>query len=315
MDEFGLIERYFKPLSTGFSGSLNLSDDAAIISPPPGHELVITKDAISQGVHYLGHESPALIARKLLRTNLSDLAAMGATPLCYFLAVMLPKNTTPEWLESFAQGLQQDQKEFGIHLAGGDTIATLGTPSFSLTALGTVPAGKSLRRGGAQIGDIIYVSDTLGDSALGLMMLQKNIPSPALEQRYYLPEPRLALGQQLLGIAHAAMDISDGLLQDLGHICAQSQVGATLYRDRLPLSEATQALVHQDAALWNAVLSGGDDYELLFTAAPNAPIETLARSLNLRLTAIGEITVENAVRVLDENKNIISVPRKGFAHF
>ncbi len=249
MDEFDLIEKYFKPLARGFPGSLNLTDDAAVFSIPAGCELVVTTDAISEGVHFIGDEAPELIARKLLRVNLSDLAAMGATPLCYFLAGMLPKTTEAHWVKRFAEGLAEDQKQFRINIAGGDTISTHGALSLSVTALGTVPKGKALRRSGAKPGDIIYVSGTLGDSALGLSCHCEQSSAcktqdPFLINRYLLPEPRIALGQKLIGIANACMDISDGLVQDLGHICKASGVGATIHRDKLPLSEAG-AKIHQ----------------------------------------------------------------------
>jgi len=310
MDEFRLIDQYFKPLAAGFKGSLNLADDAAVITPPPGCDLVITKDAITAGVHFIGSEDASLIARKLLRVNLSDLAAMGAAPLAYFLAIMLPKDTKPEWVEKFAEGLAADQREFGIHLAGGDTISTQGPLSFSLTAMGTVPAGKALTRSAAKAGDTIYVSGTLGDSALGLQALRKGPRNDFLEQRYLLPQPRMALGQKLYGIAHAVMDISDGLLQDLGHICKASGVGAKVERHRLPLSAAASALIQKDDRLWDCITSGGDDYELLFTA----PEENRAVAESLG-TAIGTITEGSGITLLDASGCELPVTHSGFRHF
>jgi len=312
MHEFEIIESIFRPLTRGFEGALDLTDDAALVSVPPGHELVVTKDAISQGVHFIGDEDPALIAQKLLRVNLSDLAAMGATPLCYLLALFLPDGDET-WLRRFAEGLRIDQETFRIHLAGGDTVSTKGTPGFSLTVLGTIPAGKALRRNAAQKGDIIYVSGTLGDSALGLAALQAGTNEPFLIDRYLLPQPRVTLGQTLLGSAHACMDISDGLTQDLGHICKASNVGATLYRDKLPLSPAAKK--HPQAL--DAALSGGDDYELLFTAPADqtSAIGLLAAELQLPLTAIGEITEGNMVKLVDENGKPLEIKHEGFQHF
>jgi thiamine-monophosphate kinase len=320
MDEFSLIKKYLKPLAANFPGSLNLSDDAAIIAPQAGCELVITKDALSQRVHFIGSEDPALIAGKALRVNLSDLAAMGAAPLCYFLALMLPKNITEEWLERFAFGLKQTQEEFSIHLAGGDTTATEGTLSISVTAIGNVPAGSALKRSGAKIGDDIYVSGTLGDSALGLELLQ-NTPFLTLPlagrrdfliDRYLTPEPRIKLGIGLRSIANSAMDISDGLAQDLGHICTASNVGATIYANFLPLP-----LEDDGVRVLQAALTGGDDYELLFTAAPGKKkaIAELAESLKLPLTNIGKITAGSNVKVLDKDGNEIILDKKGFSHF
>jgi thiamine-monophosphate kinase len=322
MDEFSFISDILKPLARGFAGSLGLSDDAAVFTPPPGHDLVVTKDAISEGIHFTGQEDPALLAQKLLRVNLSDLAAMGATPLCYFLALMLPQAPQPEWLARFAEGLAQDQTLYNIHLAGGDTIATRGFFCASLTALGTVPAGKALRRNAAQTGDQIYVSGTLGDSALGLALVQNRLDGlPAadrhwLEERYFLPQPRMALGEKLAGTAHAVMDISDGLLQDMGHICTASGTAAVIDRHRLPLSQAVAALIANNPALWEYVFAGGDDYELLFTvpADKEAGIEALSVSLGLRLTAIGNITEGSGVTLRDEQGQALPVSRTGYNH-
>lgn len=324
MDEFGLIDQYLKPLSRGFAGSLSLTDDAAVFAPPSGRELVVTTDAISKGVHFIGNEDAALIARKLLRTNLSDLAAMGAAPLCYFLNLMLPHETRADWVARFALGLREDQDMFGIHLAGGDTISTQGTLSLSVTAMGSVTAGSALKRGKARAGDIIYVSGTLGDSALGLAFIQKKLHYTISEEhrrffenRYYLPQPRLLLGQKLIGIARAAMDISDGLVQDLEHLCKASEVSAAVERHTIPLSAPAQALVQHEPNLWDYPLTGGDDYELLFTAPENKAkeIEALARDLQLPLTAIGKITSRGGVQVVDEQGRWLPFHHKGFQHF
>jgi len=321
MDEFGLIHKYFGPLAADYSGSLALSDDAAIIDVPQGRELVITKDAISEGVHFIGNEDAALIAKKLLRVNLSDLAAMGAKPMCYFLAAMLPKDTEEAWVAQFAHGLQEDQARYAIYLAGGDTIATDSKLSFSITALGTVETGKALRRSGAKPGDQIYVSGTIGDSALGLRLLRGGLSATSeahkyLEQRYLLPEPHIALGQRLYGIASACMDVSDGLAQDLGHIADASQVGAVIYRDHIPLSKEAAALLAKDETLWNMIIGGGDDYQLLFTvpAAKEKQLRALANELELSLALIGEIREGRGVAVLDGNKKPLAVA-KGFSHF
>jgi len=202
MHEFDLIDRYFKPLARGFPGSLALSDDAALMDAPAGMQFVVTKDAISEGIHFIGSEEPALIARKLLRTNLSDLAAMGAEPYCYFLSISLPVNQKSElsledWMSSFTSGLEQDQETFAVHLAGGDTTSSRSDLTLSMTAVGLVPQGKSLRRNGAKPGDTIYVSGTLGDSALGLKLLSAHKEEEYLVTRYLLPQPRLALGMKL----------------------------------------------------------------------------------------------------------------------
>jgi thiamine-monophosphate kinase len=332
MQEFDIIKKYFTPLSAGFSGALGLCDDAAVFAPPAGHELVITKDAISEGVHFIGSESTDLIAGKALRVNLSDLAAMGATPICYFLALILPKNTPEEWVQKFADGLRKTQSEFDIHLAGGDTISTLGTLSISITAIGSVPTGSALRRNGAQIGDNIYVSGTLGDASLGLKALSAEIrvlSAEYLANRYLTPQPRLALGQSLRGVASACMDISDGLVQDLGHICTASKVGAVIYADKIPLSEAAVLFCHprvggdlnnsqkdsrlrgnDNTDILETALSGGDDYELLFTAPPEK-----AHLIPKNCTKIGQIITGKNVQIIGANGEEITLNKKGFVHF
>lgn len=322
MREFELIASAFSPLTQGFDGSLALRDDAALLRVPEGHELVVTKDAICEGVHFMGSEAPDWIAKKLLRCNLSDLAAMGAQPLCYFLAIMVPKGTQQAWLTQFAHGLAEDQKLFGISLAGGDTVGSMGPFSASVTAMGLVKRGTALRRNGAKPGDRIYVSGSLGDSALGLALLQERLRAEVsvadslwLKERYFLPQPRMALGQKLVGLAHSAMDISDGLVQDLGHICAASGVGAVLHRKLLPLSDAAKHVLELHD-VWDAVLTGGDDYELLFTAPPSAAenIAVLAQELHLPLTAIGEIVAGEGVSVLDEHGMDVTPKHGGFRH-
>jgi len=332
MYEFDIIKKYFSPLSTGFSGALSLCDDAAVFAPPAGHELVITKDAISEGVHFIGSESADLIAGKALRVNLSDLAAMGAAPICYFLALILPKNTPEKWVQKFAEGLRETQNEFGISLAGGDTISTLGTLSISITAIGSVEASSALRRNGAKIGDDIYVSGTLGDAALGLKSLTNNqqpTTNNHLINRYLTPEPRLSLGQNLRGIANACMDISDGLVQDLGHICQASKVGAVIYADKIPLSEAAILFCHprvggdinnsqkdsrlrgnDNTDILETALSGGDDYELLFTAPPEK-----AHLIPKNCTKIGQIIAGTNMQIIGKNGEGIHLGKKGFSHF
>ncbi len=310
MNEFSLIKKYFAPLAAGFAGGLGLTDDAAVFSPPSGHELVITKDAICEGVHFIGNEPPEMIAAKALRVNLSDLAAMGATPICYFLALSMPKDTSEEWVAKFAVGLQKTQSEFAISLAGGDTTATLGALTISITAIGSLPTGSALRRNGAQVGDDIFVSGTLGDAALGLKILAADnrqlTTNNHLINRYLTPIPRLALGQSLRGIASSCMDISDGLLQDLGHICAASHVGAVIYSEKLPISEAAR---NTGGALESAI-SGGDDYELLFSVPPEK-----AHLVPKGCTKIGEIIAGETVKLLNENGEDITPINKGFSHF
>lgn len=316
--EFAFIARRLRPLAAGTAGALGLADDAALLDPPAGQQLVLTKDAMVASVHFLADDPPEAIAQKLLRVNLSDLAAMGAEPIGYLLALARPPAITDDWLARFCAGLAADQAEFGIGLLGGDTVGTPGPLTLSLTALGQVPKGDALRRSGARAGDDLWVSGTPGDAALGLQVLQGKLAAAAdvrryLIDRYRLPQPRLALGQALRGIASAALDISDGLVADLGHILEASGVGAELRAETLPLSKAARNLPGaQDAAL-----TGGDDYELLFTAPPErrAEIEALARDLTLPLTRIGQTLPGHELRILDDAGNPILLERAGWTHF
>jgi len=316
MDEFSLIARYFAPLAP--AGALGLKDDAALLNVASGHELVVTADAIAQGVHFTGEESPDLIARKLLRVNLSDLAAKGATPLGCLLTLALPEKINEAWIAQFAKGLEQDTQHFALPLMGGDTIRTKGTLTCSLTAMGTVEIGKALLRSSAKADDAIYVTGSLGDGALGLKAVKGELnflgaaEQDFLKQRYLLPEPRLEIGRKLLGIAHACMDVSDGLLQDMGHICNASSVGAEIYRDALPLSAAARACVEKYPDWLEDIYTGGDDYELLFTVS----LEKESYLENLPVTRIGKVTVTGKTELWDKpGGRQLPVTRTGYRHF
>lgn len=282
--EFAAIARHFRPLAG--EGALGLADDAALLTPPPGCELVLAADAMVAGVHFLADDPPESIGRKLLRVNLSDLAAMGAAPLGYLMTVALPRGLPEGWLAGFAAGLAEDQERFGLQVLGGDTVSTTGPVTLSLTILGTVPPGGALRRVGARPGDAIWVSGRIGDGWLGLRAARGEWPDPtgALAARYRLPEPRLALGRALRGLAHACMDVSDGLLQDLSHLCRAGGVAAEVEAALIPVSDA--------AAPVAALATGGDDYELLFAAAPEAEEAVLAAAATAAtpVTRIGRFT-------------------------
>jgi thiamine-monophosphate kinase len=313
--EFEFIARRLRPLATS-PGALGLVDDAALLDGRSGMQLVLTKDAMVAGVHFLADDPPGQVAQKLLRVNLSDLAAMGARPIGYLLAVARPPAIEDDWLAAFCAGLADDNAAFGIALLGGDTVSTPGPLTLSLTAIGEVPTGEALLRAGARLGDDIWVSGTLGDAALGLAVLQGGLDVAKkvrahLIGRYRLPQPRLALGQALRGLAHAAIDISDGLLADLGHIVETSGLGAEIRVDLLPTSASDLPGVRDEA------LSGGDDYELLFTAAKSQrdAIEQLVRKLDVPLTRIGEMQAAPGVRALDASGAEIRPKRTGWQHF
>jgi thiamine-monophosphate kinase len=326
-DEFRLIARYFAPLARGFPGAYELLDDAAVIAPAPGHELVVKTDGIIAGTHFLPEDPPDLVARKALRVNLSDLAAKGAVPRAYMLDLMLPATVTEAWIAAFASGLALDQDEYGVHLIGGDTDATPGPISAAITAFGEVPAGCIVRRGGAHAGDTLFVTGTIGDAIFGLEALRGNLPELDAEQaafladRYRLPRPRVTVGPRLIGLATAAADISDGLVADLRHICDVSGLSAVVEGHRVPLSPAARAAAAIGKDGLSAALTSGDDYEILFTAPPGSEgdVVELSRSLGIPITPIGRMSrcseADTTVAVLDTDGRPIALGREGWTHF
>nr|WP_298689954.1 thiamine-phosphate kinase [uncultured Dongia sp.] len=323
--EFDLIARYFAPLAAGMPGALGLTDDACTLTPLPGQDLVLTVDALVAGVHFLPDDPADLVARKMLRVNLSDLAAKGAKPIGYLMATAFSPDIDEKWVADFARGLAADQAEFGISLMGGDTVATPGPLSLSLTAIGSVPSGRALRRNGARPGDIVLVSGSIGDGALGLKVLRHEfLGAPSADRnylsgRYHLPQPRVTLGQALLktGHIHAMMDVSDGLVADLAHIAEASGAGAILRANDVPISEPAAAILADEPDLLPLLLTGGDDYELLLTASPAAVADLmgLAAELDIPLAVIGEIVAGSGVSVKDRDGAALEIGSSGFRHF
>jgi thiamine-monophosphate kinase len=319
--EFERIARFFAPLAA--PGALGLTDDVAVIDGPDGEEYVLKTDAIVEGIHFLPDDPPDLVAKKLLRVNLSDLAGKGATPVGYLLMTALPRSRDEAWLAAFAAGLAADQSAYGIGLLGGDSTATEGPATLSATVIGRVARGRAVLRSTAKPDDLVYVSGTLGDAALGLLALRGELAGldgahrAFLADRYRLPHPRLTLGQRLRGVAHAMMDISDGLVGDLGHICETSGVGAIIEAAALPLSPAARAVVAAEPERLSAALGGGDDYELLLTvpATRVAALPMLAAETGVPLTRIGRIEVGSGVSVLNGNGKVIPVKVAGYRHF
>jgi thiamine-monophosphate kinase len=324
-DEFELIARYFAPLAAAAPGAAGLTDDVAALEIGPGDQLIVKSDAIVGGVHFLPDDPPDLIARKLLRVNLSDLAGKGARPLGYLLTCAFPREIDEPWLARFVDGLAADQREFGLSLLGGDTTATPGPVTLSATLLGAVAKDRLPRRGDAREGDAILVSGSLGDGALGLDVLRNRISVPDAAERdhlvgrYRLPQPRLALGRALAetGIVHASMDISDGLLADLGHICSASRLGADIEWQRLPLSVPAAQLVAAQPALRDRIVGGGDDYELLLTVSVDdiAAAMAAAAPAGVPLMAIGRMCRGKGVRLRDEEGREMTVGHPGYRHF
>lgn len=314
MDEFSRIARYFAPLAG--EGAFGLSDDAALLIPPAGMRLVTTTDSVIAGVHCLGHEPADMLAHKLVRRNLSDLAAMGAAPYAYLTSLMLPRDTLDAWFAGFARGLAECQDMFGLTLLGGDTAATPGPLTLSLTAFGTLADAPLLRRG-ARVGDALYVTGTLGDAALGLDVAQGRltcVDAEYLLQRYYTPEPRLGIGRQLHGIAHSCMDISDGLAQDAAHMATASGVSFVIDTGLLPLSAPAQGALAQTPTLLHRIISGGDDYELLFTAPASAQPALDALGAGTGITRIGEVREGSGVILLREGAEL-ALREQGYTHF
>lgn len=275
-DEFGEIARLFRPLTGGAAGAFELMDDAAVVPARPGFDLVVTKDAVVEGVHVPTGERPDLIARKLLRVNLSDLGAKAAEPFAAFLAIAWPERFSAADRAAFAEGLGEDLRRFGVNLLGGDTVSTPGPLTASLTALGWVPQGRMLRRAGARPGELVLVSGTIGDAALGLGVVRGDVADPAgaLVERYRLPTPRLDLREALRAHATAAADVSDGLVADAGHIADASGVRLVIDLDRLPLSAAAAEWLQAQPDRGEALVrlaTGGDDYEVVCTAPDPIP--------------------------------------------
>lgn len=311
--EFSLIARHFRPL--GGPGALDLRDDAALMTPPLGRELVLTVDAMVGGVHFLADDPPDLVGRKLLRVNISDIAAKGAVPLAYLMTVSAPKHTPEAWFAGFAAGLAQDQAIYGVTLLGGDTTSTPGPVSLSLTLIGHVAPGTAVHRFGAKAGDGIWVTGTIGDGALGLAVALGRIADPSgfLLDRYRLPQPRVGLA--LAGIASAGMDVSDGLVQDLGHICRASGLAAGIVADHVPLSDAARAAGPD----WlTTCLTGGDDYELLLAVPPDRSeaLRAAAVRIGVAVTRIGQFHSGPAeVVVRQASGEPLALTKGGWSHF
>jgi len=321
LTEDELIAKFFAPLA-GPAG-LKLADDAALL-PVGNAKIVATADAIVAGVHFFPDDPPAAVARKALRVNLSDLAAKGAEPLGFLLTIALPPDWTDDWVAAFAAGLGEDAKHYGCPLLGGDTVATPGPLTISITVLGEAPKGRFVSRAGAKIGDAVLVSGTIGDAALGLVLRRDPAfarrLSPAsrneLLDRYLLPRPRLSLAPALRGAASAAMDVSDGLVGDLEKLARVSDVGARAELDRIPLSAAAREAIALDPALLATAVTGGDDYEILCCAADGAALSAAAKEAGVALTRIGEIVGGPPGAVfLDGHGTPVSYGKNSFSHF
>jgi thiamine-monophosphate kinase len=320
LDEDGLIARFFLPIAG--PGGLGLRDDAALLRPPPGHDLVVTTDALVVGVHFFAVDPPDAIARKALCVNLSDLAAKGAEPLGFTLALALTPGWDEAWLADFARGLGEDAVAYACPLLGGDTVRTPGPLMLSITAFGSVPEGRMVPRTGAKPGDRIYVSGTIGDAALGLVLrLSGREPPPEqahLLDRYLHPQPRLALRPALLAHASGAMDVSDGLVGDLAKMMRASGASAEVDLASVPLSRAARLAIAEQPSGFDVALTGGDDYEILATVpeAEAAGFEDAALAAGVPVTAIGRVVAgEGAALFRDRDGRPRLFARGSFSHF
>lgn len=311
MDEFELIGRFFRDLTPARRGvRLGIGDDAALLRLPPGHELAVTTDSLVAGRHYPEDTAPYDVGWKSVAVNLSDLAAMGAEPRWLTLALTL-RFPDPEWLSGFAAGIRDLAAQFNVALVGGDT--TQGPPSISITAMGTVPAGKAIRRSGARVGDVVCVTGTLGDAALALRRIGDKALPEVLRRRLGRPLPRVKAGLALRGVASAAIDLSDGLAGDLSHILAASGVGAEIQTAALPASaELCQFAAGSERLQLQA--TGGDDYELCFCLPP-AKLKAVQRKLGVPVTEIGRITKAPGLRFIGAQGEKIALEPHGYRHF
>ena len=317
-----LIARFFKPLASD-PGALGLSDDAAFLKPPPGCDLVLTADAIVGGVHFFEDDTAQTVASKALRVNLSDLAAKGARPLGFLLSLAIPKHIGADWLAGFAEGLRADAVLFGCPLFGGDTDRTPGPITISIAMFGSVPEGTMVRRAGAIPGDRVFVSGTIGDAALGVMVRGGKIGKLSeahrkhLLSRYLLPQPRNALAETVRTHATAAMDISDGLVGDFTKLCRVSDVSADIEVERIPLSDAAKAILAGDSGMLETAITGGDDYEIVCTvpAAKADSFQAAAKAAQVAVTEVGEVKVGKGARFLGADGHALKFKRPSFSHF
>lgn len=319
MDEFGLIERHLRPLAGGFAPALGLRDDAALLDADG--PLAASVDAVVDGVHLPPGLAPEDAASRALRAALSDLAAMGALPWCYLLVLALPEDTREEWVAAFAGRLREEQERFGVALAGGDTVRTPGPLTVSVTVLGRGAPEGALRRDGARPGDALFVSGTVGDGLLGRLVVEGRVSLPdadarAMRARFLAPEPRIALGRALVGVAGAAIDVSDGLIADARALADASGAGAAIDRDAVPLSSPARRALDTGAVRWEDLAAGGDDHELLL-AVPEARLGDAldaAREAGTPLARIGAFTREAGLRLRGPDGTLTEAPAGGFRH-
>ncbi|MBP02063.1 MAG: thiamine-phosphate kinase [Rhodospirillaceae bacterium] len=324
ISEFEIINKFLRPLSLGESGAFQFTDDAAILPQIGNNEqYVVTKDIIAINVHALDTDPPSTLGRKALRVNLSDLAAMGAEPVAFFMGLIINPRIDEVFLCNFASGLMIDVKKYNIPLLGGDIICDNSSFSISITAVGKTTDNLVLRSNGAQKGELLWVSGSIGDSALGLLSSKKEITYELtkgniahLVNRYQIPQPRIALGQELLNIASACTDLSDGLLADIKKLCKNSGLGCTINGSQLPLSNPAKLLLSSDVKFLETIVTGGDDYELAFSSRKEntEKLQELAKKLRVPISCIGEFTSGPEIRFYNDNGKEMNFLTDGYEH-
>jgi len=325
--EGDLIATYLAPLARRVPGALGLKDDCALLVAPPGTDLIVTTDAVASGVHFFPSDAPGDVAWKALAVNVSDLVAKGAVPFAYQMALSFPEAPQRDWMAAFAAGLDAAQTAFGLGLTGGDTDKRPGPLTITITAFGHVPKGRMVLRSGARPGDHLFVSGTLGDSALGLLLRQSPhlahnwqlnaVEADHLAQRYLRPQPRLALAPALRDFATAAMDLSDGLMKDLGRLCETSSIGAIVQAAALPLSPAARAALHHDPALLTAIVAGGDDYEIICAVPESAAagFRAATEAAGVPVASLGIFSQARDVMLVGPDGRAIELGNSGWDHF
>ncbi|MAH83471.1 MAG: thiamine-phosphate kinase [Rhodospirillaceae bacterium TMED8] len=326
LPEFEIIGRYFAPLSLGRPGTFQLKNDGAVIAANAGEEIIVSTDTMIADVHFLSNDLPRDIAAKLLAVNFSDVASMGGRPVAYTLATSWPNSVDEAWIAEFASGLLEAQNTIGVCLIGGDTVSTPGPLMLNITAFGEVPLGCALTRSGTLSGEEVYVTGTIGDAALGLKCLRGEIKcsemdSKYLERRYHLPTARSNFGQELPGIASAAIDISDGLAADLQQLAEQSRIDIDINLSDIPLSEAAGRLLAAGQTNWTSLISGGDDYELALSIPSSftQKLSALGVSTNIPVTKIGTVSETRGAapmaRFYGETGKLLHIKNLGYQHF
>ena len=325
--ETDIIERYFAPLAAETPGAFSLKDDAGLVQPPEGMDVVLTTDVIVGGVHFLEGAAPQDVAYKALAVNVSDLCAKGADPAVYLLSLALPANPDERWLEGIREGLLEAQTAFGCLLLGGDTVKTPGPASLSITAAGFVPKGQMVHRSTAREGDTVYVTGSIGDAALGLLVCQDRDAAKEklsidhiefLRNRYHRPRPRIAVIEIVRTYANAAMDVSDGLVGDFHKLCTASGTGGSIKAAKVPLSDAAESWIKAEPERLHNAITGGDDYEVLLTVSQDtsSDLECACARAGVNISPIGRILpAEKGVEVFDEDGSPIELKQRSYAHF